>query len=124
MARTIGRGGRAITKSFSYPKDFDSTILIIEKVCRKEGKSFSDVLVELLKQYAKEHAKSENPQTTIPLFETGLENAIPNVYEIIKHPEKLQKFYKLIKKREEFKYLDKGLNIWFTQHNKRDKEIP
>ena len=61
MGRKQKIGGRAICKSFSYPKDFDESIDKIEEVCRREGISFSDLMVTLLKDYVKKHAKSENP---------------------------------------------------------------
>ncbi len=123
MPRHVGRGGRAIVKSFSYPNEFDVMILEIESIGRRENKSFSEIVIELLKNYAKEHSQSQNPQTKITLFETGLENAIPNIYEIIKNPKKIKKFYSLIKKRKDFQHLDLGVNILLNAHHNRDKEL-
>ena len=123
MGRNVGRGGRSMVKSFSYPHEFEEGIKEIESICRREGTSFSDILVILLKEYIKEHSQSQNPQTKITLFETGLEHAIPNLYEIIRNPKKIDKFYSLIKKRTDFSELDKGLNIWLRSHHKRDREL-
>lgn len=123
MPRRVGREGRAITKSFSYPKNIDNIIEEVEIIARREGVSFSEVIVSQLKDYVKEHSKSQNPQTEITLFETGIENAIPNLYHIIKNPKILDKFYKLIKKFEDFKEIDEGLNIWMNKHNKKFKEF-
>jgi len=121
--RRVGIEGRAITKSFSYPKSKDDFIEKIETTARKEGVTFSDVVMEGLDDWWKEHGESKNPQTVIPLFETGLESAIPNLYEVIKHPEKLDKFYKLMTSKEDFKHLDKAVNILLQKHNKKDKEF-
>ena len=107
MVRRVGRDGRAIVKSFSYPKSKDELIEKVEAIARREGTYFSDIVVELLQNYVKKHDKSQNPQTEITLFETGLENAIPNLYRA-----KLawQKFYNLIKKRDEYKELEFKIN--------------
>ena len=123
MPRHVGRNGRAMVKSFSYPNEFDAIILEIESIGRRENKSFSEITLELLKNYVKEHSQSQNPQTKITLFKTGLEHAIPNLYEIAKHPEKLDKFYNLIKTRAEFQLIDQAINILLPKHNKRDKEL-
>lgn len=118
--RRINREGRAITKSFSYPKSKDNVIEEIEVIARREGTYFSDIVMEQLQRYVLEHGKSQNPQTEITLFETGLENAIPNVYRI---QEVWEKFYKMIKKRPDYDELDKQLNMINNIHNKKLKEF-
>jgi len=118
--RRVGREGRAVVKSFSYPISKDPIIEKVEKIARREGTYFSDIVIELLQDYVKKHSKSQNPQTEITLFETGLENAIPNMY---RDQTTWQKFYNLIKKREEFKELDKQLNMILNIHNRKDKEF-
>jgi len=118
--RRVGREGRAIVKSFSYPKSKDELIEEVEKIARKEGEYFSDIVMQLLEDYVKKHGKSQNPQTEITLFETGLEFAIPNLY---RSKEIWQKFYNLIKKKSDFKELDNQLNMILNIHNKKDKEI-
>jgi len=118
--RRVGRKGRAVTKSFSYPISQDELILEVESIARREGTYFSDVVVTLLQKYVLEHGKSQNPQTEITLFETGLENAVPNLYR----EEKVwQKFYDLIKKYEDYQLLDKQFNMILNIHNKKHKEI-
>ena len=118
--RRVGREGRAITKSFSYPKALDGTIEEVETIARREGTFFSDIVVTLLKDYVKKHSKSQNPQTEITLFETGLENAIPNLY---RDRPTWKKFYDMVKKPAEFKEIDKQLNMILNLHNKKDKEF-
>ena len=118
--RRVGREGRAIVKSFSYPKSKDTIIEKVEEIARREGTFFSDITMELLEEYVKKHSKSQNPQTEITLFETGLENAIPNLY---RDKSVWQKFYKMIKKPTEFKEIDKQLNMILNIHNKKDKEF-
>jgi len=118
--RRVGKEGRSIVKSFSYPKSMDGMIEEVEKIARKEGDYFSDIVVTLLQDYVKKHSKSQNPQTEITLFETGMEMAIPNLYEDVT---KWKKFYTLIKKKADFKELDKKLNMILNLHNKKDKEF-
>lgn len=118
--RRVGREGRSITKSFSYPTSMDEMILEVELIARREGTYFSDIVVGLLKDYVKEHSKSQNPQTEITLFETGLESAIPNMYA---NEEIWKKFYNLLKKRPDFKKLDEQLNMVLRLHNQRDRNI-
>ena len=120
MGRKAKAGGRAITKSFSYPKDFDDNIEEIEEICKREGTTFSELTVELLKKYYKEHAESQNPQTQITLFETGVENAIPNMY---RDEPSWKKFYNKIKKRADYLALDKQLNMILRIHNSKNKEL-
>jgi len=118
--RRVGKEGRAIVKSFSYPKNKDEFMVKLEDTARREGVTFSDVILEGLEKWWLEHGDSQNPQTLITLFETGLENAIPNIYR----PEnKFNEFYNLISKREDFNKLDSQLNMILRIHNKRDKEI-
>ena len=118
--RRVGRDGRAIVKSFSYPKSKDELIIEVEKIARREGTFFSDIVVELLQDYVKKHSKSQNPQTELPLFETGLENAVPNLY---RKKAVWQKFYNLIKKRDEYKEVDKQLNMILNLHNQKLREF-
>jgi len=118
--RRVGREGRSITKSFSYPNSMDKMIVSVESIARREGTYFSDIVVELLKNYVKEHGKSQNPQTEITLFETGVESAIPNIYA---QEEFWDKFYSLINKRVDFEKLDDQLNMILRKHNNRDKEL-
>ncbi len=120
MGRKQGIGGRSLIKSFSYPKDFDDTVEKIEEIAKREGSSFSEVTVELLKDYYKKHGESENAQTLITLYETGLENAIPNLYRA---EEVWKKFYKQIKKKLDYKELDKQLNMILRIHNAKNKDM-
>ena len=118
--RRVRREGRAITKSFSYPKSKDELIEEIETIARREGTYFSEIVLEQLQKYALEHSKSQNPQTEITLFETGLEHAIPNLY---REKQLWQKFYDLIKKRPDYDELDRQLNMINNIHNKKLKEF-
>ena len=55
--RRVSREGRAITKSFSYPKSLDEMIIEVELIARREGTFFSDIVVTLLQDYVKKHSK-------------------------------------------------------------------
>jgi len=120
MPRRVGRDGRSMNKSFSYPKSFDSIIEKIEEIASKEGTFFSDIVVDQLKIYYNEHGKSENNQTTIPLFEKDVITAIPNMYR----PEKIwQKFYDSIKSSKDYAELDKQINMINKIHNQKLRSI-
>jgi len=112
-----------MVKSFSYPKSKDDLMENIDESARREGQTFSDIVLESLDRWWLEHGESQNPQTKISLFETGLENAIPNLYEIAKHPEKLEKFYRLIKKKEDYQELDLAVNLLINYHNSQLKRF-
>lgn len=118
--RRVSREGRSVTKSFSYPKSKDEMIEEIEMTARREGVYFSDIVLMGLEDYYKKHCKSKNPQTVIELFKTGLENAVPNLYEDSK---KWVNFYNLIKKKPEFKKVDEQLNMILSLHHRKDKEF-
>ena len=118
--RRVGREGRAIVKSSSYPKSKDNIIEEAEIIAKREGVYFSDIIMDLVESYVAEHSKSENPQTEITLFETGLENAIPNLYRT---EDVWQKFYDMIKKKEEYQKIDEQLNMINQIHNKKLKQF-
>lgn len=115
--RRVGKDGRAMVKSFSYPKSKDELMEEIDKIARREGVFFSDIVIECLEDYCKKHGKSQNPQTEITLFETGLESAIPNLYQV--NEDNVKSFYNKIKKKDEYKFLDEKLNIFLRFHNKK-----
>jgi len=118
--KRVGKEGRAIVRSFSYPKNKDDFMMKLEDLARKEGVTFSDIIIQGLEKYWLEHGKSQNPQTEITLFKTGLEYAIPNLY---KDEKDWSKFYQLIMKREDFTKIDSQLNMVLRLHNKRDRQL-
>ena len=56
-----------IIKSFSYKTDKEPLIKKINELADKEGKKFSELIIEVLEQYAKQHADG-NPQYQIDQF--------------------------------------------------------
>lgn len=118
--RKVGKEGRAIVRSFSYPKNKDDMIEKLESLARQEGISFSDIILEGLEKYWLEHGDSQNPQTKISLYETGMENAIPNLY---RDKSNWEKFYSLIKNPKDYKLLDEKINMVMNLHNKKYQEF-
>jgi len=119
--RRVGREGRAIVKSFSYPKSKDVMMEKLEELGRKENMTFSEIILESLERYWLEHGASQNPQTKITLFETGLENAMPNLYS---KKEDFRKFMRLIKKEEELKLINSQLILFKTELDNTQKNFP
>lgn len=96
--RKVGKEGRALVRSFSYPKSKDSMIEEIDAIARREGQYFSDVVLSLLEDYYKKHSKSNNPQTQINIFESEEVMAIPQIYE--KKTAPWDKFFAMVDKKE------------------------
>ena len=109
-----------IIKSFSYKSDKESLIETVEEAGKKEGLKFSEVIIESLEEWAKKHAKSNNPQTELGQFDKENILAVPNIY---REEEAWKKFYSLIKKKEDFKEVDKALNMILNIHNKEFKKF-
>ena len=109
-----------IIKSFSFKSDKINLIEIVEETGRKEGLKFSEIIIESLEEWAKKHSKSNNPQTQIEQFDKEQILAVPNIY---RDAETWQKFYSLIKRKEDFKEVDKALNMILNIHNKEYKKF-
>jgi len=83
------------------------------------GKTSKSALVELaLEELILKHGESNNPQTQMDLFQDNMIKAIPNIYA---KPTQFQKFYKLIKSKEEYKRLDEQINMILHIHNENIK---
>lgn len=96
--RRVGREGRAMVKSFSYPKNKDELIEKLEEIARRENLTFSDIILEGLENYWKEHGESQNPQTKISLFDNRIALAIPHLYE--ENKDIWMKFYSQLKPQQ------------------------
>ncbi len=78
----------------------------------------SELLEMALEEFVLKHSNSNNPQTTINLFQDNMIKAIPNIYAGVKE---FRKFYKLIKTKEEYKRLDLEINSILKIHNENLK---
>mgnify|MGYP001581946134 CR=1 FL=1 len=83
-------------------------------------KSKSEILEWALEEFVKKHSKSNNPQTTIEIFDKESILAVPNIY---RSEDDWKKFYSRIKKKEDYKELDEQVNMILKIHNRRLKEI-
>ena len=63
----------------------------------------SELLEIALEEFILRHGKSNNPQTQMDLFQDNMVKAIPNIYSDSKA---FEKFYRLIKTKEEYQELD------------------
>ena len=78
----------------------------------------SELLEMALEEFILKHAKSNNPQTQMDLFQDNMIKAIPNLYSDVKE---FKKFYKLIKTKEEYQRLDDQINMVLKVHNENIK---
>ena len=78
----------------------------------------SELLEMALEEFILRHAKSNNPQTQMDLFQDGMIKAIPNIYA---KPQQFKNFYRLIKTKEEYKRLDEQITMILNIHNENIK---
>jgi len=78
----------------------------------------SELLEMALEEFILRHAKSNNPQTQMDLFQDNMVKAIPSIYS---NSKAFEKFYRLIKTKEEYQELDRHLNIILDIHNRNIK---
>lgn len=90
----------------------------LEEIPEFGKKSKSEILEFALEEFILRHGKSNNPQTQMDLFQDNVVKAIPNIYSDSKA---FEKFYRLIKTKEEYKELDRHLNIILDIHNRHIK---
>ena len=104
------------TYTFSIP-DSDSALMEnFQRVSRREGRKTSNVIVDLLKEYCKQHDDAHNPQTLIDDFEKPY-SAVPNLYS--PNDELVKKFYDRLESKAEYEKIDQGLNTFMQYHNKK-----
>jgi len=72
-----------------------------------------------LEEFILRHGKSNNPQTQMDIFQNNLTNGIPHIYA---GSQAFNKFYRLIKTKEDYDNLDRNLNIILDIHNKKGRE--
>ena len=92
----------------------------LKVLAAKEGTTIKNILDEGIDEYLKKHLKSNNPQTELSQFDKESILAIPNLYRDAKT---WKKFYSLIKRKEDFKEVDKALNMILNIHNKEYKKF-
>ena len=104
-------------KSISIPDAKIPLVNEAEKAAKKEGLTMSALFLRACETYVKEHGSSQNPQTKLTLFEQGLASAIPNLFELARHPDQAARFYSNLKSKKEYDEVDKGLNTMLASHN-------
>lgn len=82
--------------------------------------SKSEILEWALEEFVKKHSKSNNPQTTLGIFDKESVLAVPNVY---RDEADWKKFYSKVKKKHDYQELDDQLNMILKIHNKKMKEF-
>ena len=68
MPRKVGKEGRSVNRSFSHPEGVSSIMDEMEVICKREGWTFSEGLVEIIKDYVSKH-KEGNSQHLITSFQ-------------------------------------------------------
>ena len=86
----------------------------------KERTTIKNIIEDGIDDYLKKHLKSNNPQTQIEQFDKESVLAIPNAYA---SPKAWDKFYNLMKSKDDYDELDKQLEMILSKHNKKLKEF-
>ena len=91
----------------------------LEEIPEFGKRSKSEILELALADFILKHGNSNNPQTQMDVFQDNLAKAIPQIYAGGKE---FNKFYKLIKTKQDFQALDRNLSIILDIHNKKGRE--
>ena len=92
----------------------------LEEIPEFGKRSKSEIIELALQDFILKHGNSNNPQTQMDIFQDNLVKAIPQIYAGGKE---FNKFYKLIKTKQEFRELDRNLNIILDIHNQKNREL-
>lgn len=92
----------------------------LEKVPEFGKRKRSELIEMALREFIERHGTSNNPQSRLSSFDSEEIRAVPNLY---REEETWKSFYRLIKKKEDYKEVDKQLNMILNIHNKKNKEF-
>jgi len=92
----------------------------LKMLALKEHMTVKGILEGQVDDFIKKHGKSDNPQTTIAMFDKENILAVPNIYRDSKV---WKKFYSLIKTKKEYREIDKALNMITSIHNRKLKDF-
>jgi len=81
-------------------------------------KNKSEILEMALTEFVERHLKSQNPQTTL---DSGVK-AIPQLYEILDHPEMFKKYYKLLD-ADDINHMAKAIQTLTAFHMKEKRRF-
>lgn len=95
----------------------------LEEIPEIGRKSKSELIEWALEDFVKKHQKSNNPQTQIGMYDKQSILAVPNIYEAVNNLTSWKKFYKTMKRKEDYHEVDDALNIIMELHNKKFKEF-
>jgi hypothetical protein len=92
----------------------------LEEIPEYGRRKRSEIIEMAIREFVTKHGKSNNPQTTISMYDRDTINAIPNVYG---DETMWKKFYQRIKNKKDFSEVDSQLMMILRLHNRRDKQI-
>lgn len=90
----------------------------LESIPEIGKKSKSEILEIALDEFLQRHLASQNPQTTLD----KTVKAIPNLFEIMDHPEVFDKYYKLLNAKET-DYMAKMIDALTAKHLTKKKRF-
>src|SRR3990167_9249570 len=92
----------------------------LKVIAAREGVTIRKLLEDQVDQIIKEHASSNNPQSQITQFDREEVMPVPNLYE--KNPEKWDKFYSLMSKKD-YDEVDERVNFLLKKHNQASRKF-
>lgn len=92
----------------------------LEQIPEYGKRKRSEIIEQALREFIEKHGISNNPQTQIEMFDKETINSVPHIY---RDESTWSQFYKLIKKKEDYKEVDKQLNMILNLHQKKFKEF-
>ena len=80
----------------------------------------SEIIEMALREFVEKHAKSNNSQTQIEMFDRHTINSVPHIY---REESDWKKFYSLLKKKADYKEVDRQLNMILKLHERKYREF-
>ena len=80
----------------------------------------SEIIEMAIREFIEKHGQSNNPQSQLAMFDKNTINGVPHIY---RNFEAWKKFYELIKKQDDYREVDKQLNMILSLHEKKFKEF-
>lgn len=80
----------------------------------------SEIIELAIREFIERHGTSENPQSRLSSFDNESTRAVPNLY---RDEEAWKTFYKLINKKDDYKEVDKQINMINHIHNQKNKDF-
>lgn len=107
-----------IVRSFSYKQDKIQALEKFEEIAKKEGKKFSELLVEVIEDFDKKHGDG-NPGFTLDHYQDPNFKAVPAVFR----DAKTWQDYLTSRNKTELKEFESQMNVLINAYNQASKKV-